>query len=141
MSPTEFLIDTIKHYNSENRCFGKHYCTYSPLSSGKEGKSEGCAIGRHLDPEVAYQIDKDHRTSSGEYACASISKKMMNNYPFPDWMKAMEESFLSNMQELHDYMGHWDEKGISDFGWVAVKRICDEHNLNFKYIKSQINLN
>lgn len=141
MSPTEFLIDTIKHYNSENRCAGECWCTYSPISSEKEGFSEGCAIGRHLDPEIAYQIDKDNRTESGEYNNSSVSIKMMHKYPFPDWMIEMNIDFLIAVQHLHDDARYWNNDGISDIGWLYVKIICTDNNLDFEYIKSQINLN
>ena len=55
MTRLEFLESTIKYYgeNPERRCQTEGSCYYSPITSGKESISKGCAIGRLIDPGLA----------------------------------------------------------------------------------------
>jgi hypothetical protein len=130
MTKEEFLIDTINHYTLENRCVdynGK--CKYSPVYANKDN-SEGCAIGRHLDPELAYQIDKDLEDKG-----ASIVK-VSHIYSLPDWMENLGIFFLNQIQMLHDENEYWDSKGLSEKGWKQVRCICIDYSIDFELIKT-----
>ena len=130
MTAQEFLYDTIHHYNLDNRCVTSARCTYSPITIGKEN-SEGCAIGRWIDPELALQIDKERVDSN-----ASIHQ-IINLYPFPDWMKKLDIEFLKELQGLHDANSSWKETGLSEHGKRYVRYICETFNLDYE----QLNLN
>jgi hypothetical protein len=114
-----FLEDTIKHYNLNNRCVspktGK--CVYHPV----DDKSKGCAIGRHLTSELAKKLD------SLEYTAISQSE------PFnllPKELKELEQTFLVDIQCLHDRTYNWDENGLSKLGEKEVKEIKEDYKLN-----------
>lgn len=130
MTAQEFLYDTIHHYNSENRCVKEDQCAYSPLTVGKSN-SEGCAIGRYLDPELAYQIDKDRKELN-----ASIGR-VSELYPLPGWMKQLDIALLTEVQNLHDEEMYWNSTGLSEYGKTVVQRICNDFNLDYE----QLNLN
>src|SRR4051812_25883876 len=61
MTQKEFLLDTLEYYTTDvnRRCVSTHdACFYSAINAGKEGISDGCAIGRHLpSEEVKLQLD------------------------------------------------------------------------------------
>lgn len=130
MTAQEFLYDTVHHYNLNNRCVTSTKCTYSPITIGKEN-SEGCAIGRYLDPELALQIDKEKSDSN-----AGIHH-IIDMYPFPDWMKKLDIEFLRKLQGLHDADSYWTETGLSKSGKHYVRSMCETFNLDYE----QLNLN
>lgn len=130
MTAQEFLYYTVHHYNSNNRCTDGQKCTYSPITIDKKN-SEGCAIGRWLDPDLAYQIDTERSGIN------SIINYIIDIYPFPEWMKRMNINFLKDVQSLHDTHEYWDSNGINKYGKNKVKSICEEYNLDYE----QLNLN
>lgn len=130
MTAQEFLYDTVHHYNLNNRCVDDTQCAYSPLTIGKNN-SEGCAIGRYLDPELAYQIDKERKGLN-----ASINR-VSELYSLPEWMKQLDIALLTEVQNLHDEEMYWDSDGLSEMGKRKVRNICDQFNLSYE----QLNLN
>ncbi len=85
----ELLQDAINYYwiRPERRCVNADgYCQYKSSET-----SEGCAIGRLLDPEVAETLNSD----AGVY-----DNGVWNN--LPAWLKDMGQDFLHDMQRLHD---------------------------------------
>lgn len=130
MTAQEFLYDTVHHYNLNNRCVTTAKCTYSPITIGKEN-SEGCAIGRWIDPELAYKIDKEVSEKD------SSIRNIFGKYPLPDWMTALGVDFLMEIQDLHDYGNYWYSEGLSEEGKKQVRRICKDFNLGYE----QLNLN
>lgn len=132
MTAQELLYDTVHHYNSGNRCKSLNgtYC-YSPISAQMQGFSEGCAIGRYLDPELAYKIDKEVSEKD------SSIRNIFGKYPLPDWMTALGVDFLMEIQDLHDYGNYWYSEGLSEEGKKQVRRICKDFNLGYE----QLNLN
>ena len=124
MTQKEFLIDTINHYNYNNRCTNEEEeCYYSPLSAGLEGKSEGCAIGRFMEPEIALEMDKQYENAS----ILALIQREPNC--IPDWMKSFDLGFLDAVQNLHDRSIYWDEKGLSKRGNERVLEICKEFEI------------
>jgi hypothetical protein len=118
-----FLDDTVAHYNSNNRCANDQVrcgmgCKYSPETLHLEGKSEGCAIGRHLTPELAKELDN----GTGNKGVKAVFNKL------PDNLKELDASFLTLIQLLHDNPNYWDENGLSEEGresYSTIKRVYD----------------
>ena len=95
---------------------------YSPKTLGVKN-SDGCAIGRFLDPEIAYQIDAENN---------GISIKLLLNmdYELPEWIKNMDSDFLQSVQDLHDTDSYWEKRGLSYLGKQIVNAMIINHNLN-----------
>lgn len=120
MTELELLEDTVKYYSEDirRRC-KRTNCTYSPITVGKEGISEGCAIGRHLDKDFALEIDNLDLSCSGIMAVLEETDKSR----FPEWMLKMKPNFLEHLQDLHDRDFYWNEKGLSEEGINCVNMI------------------
>jgi hypothetical protein len=113
-----FLDDTAAHYNLNNRSVDENVCLYTPKD---QTKSDGCAIGRHLDEKTRkLLIDKDLNSS--------YVGKILEYLPL--WMEEMGEKFLRGVQNLHDDTNNWTTTGLSDSGVSHVKTIKDHFNLN-----------
>ena len=124
MTQKEFLIDTINHYNSSNRCSHQDGdCCYSPFTAGLEGKSEGCAIGRFMEPEVALEMDNKHDLMN--------IRTLLNHEPdcISDWMKEFDIDFLTAIQNLHDADVYWNKQGLSELGHEEVLKICKKFGI------------
>lgn len=124
MTRLEFLNDTITYYseNVDRRCTYEHGCFYSPINSDKQGISEGCAIGRHLDSELQLRLDKDSIGDSG----------VSNDEVFeslPTWLQELGQDFLVSIQILHDRKENWDSKGLSEIGKEHVNNIITKYDI------------
>ena len=125
MKKLEFLEDTIKYYSEDNnrRCTKGQRCYYSPIKAGKEGISEGCAIGRFLDKNTQHLFDSQAENS--------INYLLSENEEYilllPEWMRTFDFQFLRAVQKLHDDMGCWVENGLSDYGLEGVQFIKDTY--------------
>lgn len=128
MTPKQFLEDTIAYYSvnpQERRC--KNYrgmCSYSPRTVEKEGKSEGCAIGRHLSPEAQEQWDTYDDNDS---VIGMKNRTELFASTAPEWMQTMNERFLRDVQRMHDVDGYWNENGLSAEGLEKVDLIKKEY--------------
>ncbi len=114
----EFLLDEISHYNCENRSVmdnGKT-CSYMPAHAN----TLGCAIGRHLEPELQVRLQRDDN-SVGESETFDM---------LPDWMKELGGDFLLECQALHDTEHNWNSTGLTFGGKAKVNAIISEFNLN-----------
>lgn len=116
-----FLKETAAHYNSTNRCSTAQGCRYSPVTLHLQGKSEGCAIGRKLDPELALALD--NTPHGGVVNAARIWKQL------PAWMQELEEDFLRDVQQLHDTSDYWDDNGISKLGKIWFDNIIRKYGI------------
>jgi len=80
---------------------GSSICTYTPTET-----SEGCAIGRLVELEVAQQLQQvNHSLNSRLFAF------------LPEWLQVMGEEFLRQLQRCHD-TGRFvdrDKKSIESF--------------------------
>lgn len=86
-----FLVSTLIHFNSGNRGVDKNYmCSYV----------DGCAIGRHCDVDTRKALD-DVGDMSNEPAFALL----------PDELKELGQSFLYDIQSLHDSHHRWNNNG------------------------------
>lgn len=120
MTMPELLEDTIAYYSvnpNERRCAvkidGKLTCKYSPITLKKIG-SDGCAIGRHLDKELAIEID-EYYGGNGNGSDITRVKEDFNDR-LPIWMQEMSTDFLERLQLLHDRDDYWNESGLTPSG-------------------------
>ena len=115
------LEDTVKFFNSENRCINQ----YGGCNYYLEGK-EGCAIGRKIeDKELCKELDK----GLGPDLESAVDKISVFNR-LPDNLKELGQKFLYRLQRLHDDGENWIRSGISSKGEIIVKDIKETFNLN-----------
>lgn len=100
----QFLTETINYYNSTNR---------GVLKSGLCSYVLGCAIGRHLTSELAAKLE----LSNFGVAHPEMFKQL------PENLQKLGESFLREIQILHDNEKNWDENGLSEKGKEEVEYI------------------
>ncbi len=121
MTQREFLDNTVAHYTSKNRCVNEDgLCVYASTST-----SEGCAIGRWMNPEIAKEIDKGAAT-------VDISiKAVIEKYPgcLPEFMNRYPVDFLMRVQRLHDASDYWNEQGLSGKGHREYNTIIRDFDL------------
>jgi hypothetical protein len=126
MTSTEFLRDTVAHYNSSNRSTRTNTrggCTYSPAHP----LTKGCAIGRHLAPEDAAILDN---TKSGASMAIGAVYHTDLIEMLPAWMQVMDPDFLTEAQNLHDRAENWTPAGLSEKGRLFTLEICERHDIN-----------
>lgn len=110
----DFLSETVNHFNNKNRSviYGKHgdkKCLYVPI----EGKSDGCAIGRHIaDKKLCEKLDIEGEIGDSNAFCM-----------LPDNLQELGEDFLSEVQTLHDTDINWNDNGISTLGQYQADSI------------------
>lgn len=100
----QFLNDTVNHFNSNNR---------GVLKSGVCSYVMGCAIGRHLTPELAANLE----LSNFGVAHPKMFKQL------PENLQELGKDFLHYVQSLHDDERNWNESGLSDLGKEKVDNI------------------
>ena len=121
MTQREFLDNTVAHYTSKNRCVNEDgLCVYASTST-----SEGCAIGRWMNPEIAKEIDKGAATVDINI------REVIKEYPgcLPEFMNRYSVDFLMAVQRLHDDCEYWDERGLSQSGQREYNTIIRDFNL------------
>lgn len=113
----QVLEDTVKYYSEDvnRRCLNDYNCFYSPKSVGKEGVSEGCAVGRLLTQELRDFLDRKY---TFEDLQSSVNKLF---HHLPEDIKALGVSFLTHLQRLHDNQSYWDSTGLTLLGEKYVK--------------------
>lgn len=127
----EVLEDTVKYYSEDTnrRCISSledygSECMYSPKSLGKEGISQGCAIGRLLPDAMKDDIDSKFDAINID---TLIEEK---EYPIPEDIISLGVTFLRALQTLHDWDKYWQqEKGLTPEGEVKVQEIKTIFNL------------
>jgi hypothetical protein len=92
------------------RCKGESGCFYHPSTLGLEGVSEGCAVGRKLNPDIALALDD---CDDGLKASKIFEEDL-------GILSGLHPAFLDACQELHDMNEFWhrDKPGLT----VAGKR-------------------
>ncbi len=119
-----FLEDTIKYFNSLNRCEKERensksaLCIYSAIDEVKTG----CAIGRWLEPDLAKSLD-----DSEGYSTAVDDYLIFNS--LPEWMRNLDQKFLFEVQRLHDSSNFWNNSGISSDGETQANLIREKFGL------------
>lgn len=127
----EVLEDTVKYYSEDTnrRCVSASedsvsVCMYSPKSVGKEGISQGCAIGRLLPDAMKDAIDFEFDAINID---TLIEEK---DYPIPEEIISLGLVFLRALQTLHDMDEYWQQrKGLTPKGEVKVQEIKTIFNL------------
>lgn len=84
----DLLNDTIAYFwgRPERQCVSGGSCQYSATET-----SEGCAIGRLLNPELAASLSQN---------VGVINDKVFDKLPL--WLQAFGQDFLTILQDLHD---------------------------------------
>lgn len=149
MTPEQFLKDTIEYYGSDlkRRCVvkkpeGVNFCAYSPKTANLEGISEGCAIGRHLTPELKEKLDAPKANQNGPAGIIDLIKEPTLTELFPQWMRDMDVHFLSSVQNIHDVTNNWGEvEGLSSKGKFRVNDIIERFNLKMEKYEISDNTN
>ena len=105
----QFLNDTVNHFNINNRGANKftNRCSYK----------DGCAIGRHLTPELCDKFDKN-----GSALFALFDQ-------LPKNLQELGKDFLREIQILHDNEYNWNQTGLSKIGKEKVEYIKRVYNL------------
>lgn len=123
----EFLQGTVDYYSVnplERRCIDNGACMYSPKSVKKEGKSEGCAIGRHLDSRLAWELDEENSNTDCSVNEEHIFERL------PKELQELGKDFLFDVQSFHDIDINWNKHGLSSTGQRVhqeiLKRIINE---------------
>lgn len=114
----ELLNNTVARYNSNNR--GTHEDgKFSSCCYISKNEQKRCAIGVEVSTKLAQKLEGN---VDGVY----------ENYQFqmlPDRLKKMGQSFLIDIQKLHDSKTFWNEKGITNRGIEEVKIIVNNYSL------------
>lgn len=129
-----FLLDMLEYYTTDinRRCSNTSSCYYSPVKAGKEGISEGCAIGRHLDGETQLLCDNSAYSSITEL-------NRLTTIELPKWFKKLSVIFLQSIQNLHDVDSYWCSTGLSINGKSKVEELVEMHELNLSKFSKFIN--
>lgn len=136
MTQRELLVSTVQFYTSENRALSEGTCVYL-----KTENSPGCAIGRHLTPEVQ-QIFHKIQTEDCAGSITSMFDTIETKSLLPEWMQEMDADFLQRIQQLHDSLEYWNTEGISALGKQEALYICNTFALEplteeeFKHVES-----
>lgn len=124
MDRKQVLEDTIDYYSEDvnRRCkkSNSSQCYYSPKTIGKEGISEGCAVGRLLSDKLKEEIDENY--PDGQSVSGIFNE-------LPSEIQSLGEDFLMSLQRLHDTNRFWTEKGLSELGKQEVLIIKQEYDL------------
>ncbi len=108
------LDETAAHFNSKNRSATPNGCFYGGI---------GCAIGRKIeDKELCAKLDEkwDSEQGSSVGNCAVFRK-------LPGDLRKLGQSFLRDLQLLHDTDHNWDSKGLTLDGHEAYEAIKKNH--------------
>lgn len=108
----EFLNDTINHFNLNNRGVNPTTERYS--------YEHGCAIGRHLDKDLAKKLDYH---GFGYVAVPEVFNEL------PTELKELDRLFLGRIQSLHDSELCWTNTGLSKHGEKTVWQIKVDFSL------------
>ena len=111
-----FLEETVKFYNTNNRCVEGSKCFY--YLDGKDG----CAIGRHIKNKTLCR-------SFDKYSLTSVITDSIF-YSLPKKLQYLTQMFLDAIQKLHDNKQNWNKGGLSERGKGEVKIIKTEFSLN-----------
>jgi hypothetical protein len=116
----EVLLETIHTYTSNNRGYDedKQMCVYET----EDGKR--CAVGRCMTPNgLAFG---KHLVDSGKpSAVASVHERShsgIDYYLKPEY-QGLRIEFWDALQNLHDSICYWDEKGLSNLGINTAERL------------------
>lgn len=129
MTKEEFLLDTVEYYSRDTnrRCIKYNGCYYSPSTAKKEGISEGCAIGRHLSPELQRKLDSFENSGVEHDHIFQL---------LPSFLQKLDQEFLVDIQWFHDADKFWNSKESIKNQMI---NIVDKHNLNIEMFKEYVN--
>lgn len=115
-----FLTDTVNHYNINNRGINP--------KTGKCSYEYGCAIGRHLDQNLAKRFDY-FPLGVNLFAGVRINNEIAFNELDPK-LKELGRMFLFEIQQLHDNARNWNKHGLSEYGQNNLNELKTYYGLN-----------
>jgi hypothetical protein len=125
-SKIDIIIETVKHYNSNNtaRKAETDTCTYM-----NEGGAM-CAVGRCLTNEgmqifKAFEHNNVEVNTSVEYFTNVYGMDEFNN-ALKEEYRGHDVDFWKNLQYLHDATNNWNENGITKYGLGTVDSLFGE---------------
>lgn len=129
LSLEEILLDTLEYYSGhpERICGTESKCAYNPATIGKENVTEGCAIGRLIDIELATILD-----IGNESVLSTGCRENIKQYSEPLYNKITKDlDFFSELQVLHD------RKEIAEFPlqhgtMVKINNLINKYDFNSK---------
>ena len=118
----EVLLETIHTYTSNNRGYDedKAMCVYET----EDGKQ--CAVGRCMT-QNGIAFGKHLADSDKPSSVASIhdrSHSGIDYYLKPEY-QGLRIGFWEDLQNLHDGLCYWDEKGLTKFGKERAESLFD----------------
>lgn len=112
------LQETVDYYsadplNRRSTAFvdGETICRYNPPNPKL---SDGCAVGRLVDPDLRPRLDGHDGTSQ---TVGEIFDQL------PKDVRSLGRRFLAELQIIHDCDENWDKGGLSDQGRRAVDKL------------------
>ena len=127
MNLEEILIDTLEYYTGhpERKCSSSTKCAYNPATIGKEKVTEGCAIGRLIDAELATILDEENTSISSE-----ITLEEIEAYSEEVFNKIKDNiEFFADLQDLHD-TGYLTKSCLEKYPKSRIKQIIKTNNFN-----------
>lgn len=126
------IAECIEYYAKDpkkRRNIDGEKCKYSGKTTGKQTK--GCMVGYFLTP--AQRLKADSREISGASGLIAVDDLYLT-MEVPR-IVSKNVGLMTDLQNLHDAEGYWDEKGLSVFGKNRVKDIIQDYSLDFQDFK------
>jgi len=127
MNLEQILLDTLEYYSghTERMCSTGIKCAYSPFTIGAEETSEGCAIGRLIDRDLANILDEENTAITSE-----ITLEEIEVYSEPAYKKIKDNiDFFAELQDLHD-KGYLTKSQLEEYPKSRIKHIIKAKNFN-----------
>jgi hypothetical protein len=127
LTPEQILVDTLEYYSGhpERMCGSNSKCSYNPATIGKEEFTEGCAIGRLIDKNLAAKLDEENTAITSE-----ITLEEIEAYSEPAYKKIKDNiDFFADLQDLHD-KGYLTKPQLEDYPRSRVKHIIKTNKFN-----------
>lgn len=127
LTPEQILVDTLEYYSghTERKCATGNRCVYNPATIHKEEFTEGCAIGRLIDAELAAILDEENTAIASEITLDEIEV-----YSEPAFKKIKDNlEFFIELQDLHD-KGYLTKSQLEEYPKSRLKHIIKTNNFN-----------
>ena len=130
----DFLLDMLEYYSEDPECRRcktiNRSCSYSSETISKD-TSEGCAIGRVIEPSLAREFDEN---MSG----TGVSESVIFD-ELPEWLQNLGQKFLISIQVLHDLGHNWITEGLSPSGIKKLTNIIAKYQLKKELFNNYLN--
>lgn len=136
----ELLVDTVSHYNSNNRSMGADYLCVYRMEDGRR-----CAAGRMMTDEgvaiAAEQNTKNLVAIRNGFMDANDPDGFINLFQ-EKWHPLVRNDdglrFARSVQRLHDDRFNWNEAGLNGSGLLTLETICEDHTLSIVEVTASL---